>query len=166
MEHLLSLRANRPKATVLFVLMILLLNSCTNAKLTDVNMAVPENSWTYAKSVKATVDIKDASLSYAISFKIRNTSDYRYSNIYVIMRLKSGQHILKNGRHQFQLAKAEGQWLGKGSGDLYSNTFPLLKNFRFPSAGKYEIEVEQNMRDNPLAGISDIGITVESLSKN
>ncbi|RYG21247.1 MAG: gliding motility lipoprotein GldH, partial [Chitinophagaceae bacterium] len=95
-----------------------------------------------------------------------NTADYRYSNIYVIMRLKNGRQFLKDGRYQFQLAKSDGQWVGKGSGDLYSNTFPLLKNFRFPKAGKYEIEVEQNMRDNPLVGVSDIGVSVENTTKN
>jgi gliding motility-associated lipoprotein GldH len=166
MDRRIPLRANKLKATFLCLLFVWLLNSCTNANLTDVNMAVPENSWMYSKSVKAIVEIKDASLTYRVSFKIRNTADYRYSNIYVIMRLKSDQHFLKDGRYQFQLAKAEGQWTGKGSGDLYSNTFPLLNSFRFPKAGKYEIEVEQNMRDNPLVGISDVGITVESIREN
>ncbi len=147
-------------------LLILLFNSCTNPNLVDVNMAVPENSWMYAKTMKATVDIKDPALAYTVFFKIRNTADYRYSNIYVIMRLKGAGKLLKDGRSQFLLAKADGQWTGKGSGDVYSNTFPLLKKFKFPKAGLYEIEVEQNMRDNPLVGISDVGITVEATPKN
>ncbi|MEJ5993920.1 gliding motility lipoprotein GldH [Pedobacter sp. Du54] len=163
MEHPINLQTNR---AILYVFFILLFNSCTNTNLADVNLAIPENGWTYAKSIKATVDIQDPALTYDVSFKIRNTSDYRYSNIYVIMRLKSEQRFLKDGRYQFQLAKATGQWIGKGSGNLYSNTFPLLKKFRFPKAGKYEIEVEQNMRDNPLVGISDVGITVESIRKD
>jgi gliding motility-associated lipoprotein GldH len=154
------------KTSVLYLLLVLLLNSCTSSTVIDVNMEVPENSWMYAKSVKAMVDIKDPALTYDLSFKIRNTADYRYANIYVIMRIKGGATMIKDGRYQFQLANAEGQWKGKGSGDLYSSTFPLLKKFRFPKAGKYEIEVEQNMRDNPLVGISDVGITVESLTKN
>ena len=162
MEQQINLQVNRFKALLVCLVIVLFLNSCTNTNSIDVNMEVPENSWVYAKSVKATVEIKDTTLSYNVFFKIRNTADYRYSNIYVIMRVKGGINLLKDGRYQFQLAKADGQWLGKGSGDLYSNTFPLLKKFRFPKAGKYEIEVEQNMRDNPLVGISDVGITVEN----
>lgn len=150
------------KTALLFILFALLLNSCTNNTLIDVNVEVPENSWMYAKSVKATVEIKDPKLAYSVFFKIRNTADYRYSNIYVIMRIKNGNKFLKDGRSQFQLAKADGQWVGKGSGDLYSNNFLLLKKFKFPKAGKYTIEVEQNMRDNPLVGVSDIGIAVET----
>ena len=67
----------------------------------------------------------------------------------------------KRLRYQFKLAKEDGTWLGKGSGDLYTFSFPLLKNHRFADTGKYHIEVEQNMRDNPLVGISDVGIEVK-----
>jgi gliding motility-associated lipoprotein GldH len=163
MELQINLRVNK---MLVYLLLVLLFNSCTNTSLVDVNMEVPENSWMYAKSVKATVDIKDPSLTYNVFFKIRNTADYRYANIYVIMRLRGGKSLLKDGRYQFQLANTDGKWTGKGSGDLYSNTLPLLKKLRFPKAGKYEIEVEQNMRDNPLVGISDVGITVESIDKD
>lgn len=162
MDQQTNLQQNKMKNSILCVLFALLLTSCTNTNLIDVNVEVPENSWAYAKSVKATVEIKNPKLAYDVFFKIRNTTEYRYSNIYVIMRIKAGNKFLKDGRSQFQLAKADGQWTGKGSGDLYSNDFLLLKKFRFPKAGKYEIEVEQNMRDNPLVGVSDIGISVET----
>ncbi|RZK41529.1 MAG: gliding motility lipoprotein GldH [Pedobacter sp.] len=158
MEH----QANRQANRILAILLVIMLGSCNDNNLADVNMSIPDNSWLYAKSVKTTVEIEDANANYSLSFKIRNTADYRYSNIFVIMRLK-GDSLTKSTRYQFQLAKADGQWLGKGSGDLYSNSFPLLKKLRFPKIGKYEIEIEQNMRENPLLGISDIGLT---LTKN
>jgi gliding motility-associated lipoprotein GldH len=160
MEHQKNLQVNRLSVIVLIFVLGLLFNGCANTSLTDVNMEIPENSWIYAKSVKATAEIKDPSKEYNIFFKVRNTTDYRYSNLYAIVRIK-GNAFAKSTRYQFQLAKANGEWLGKGSGDLYSNTFLLLKRFRFPKAGRYEIEVEQNMRDNPLVGISDVGIAVE-----
>lgn len=141
------------------------MSSCVNSSLVDVNMEIPDNSWTYAKNVKAVVEIKDSSARYNLFFKMRNTADYRYSNIYVVMRLK-GNGLSKSLRHQFQLAKSDGKWLGRGSGDLYSNNFLLLKDFRFPKTGKYELVVEQNMRDNPLVGISDVGLTIESATKD
>ncbi len=160
MEHQRNLQVNKLSVTLVIFVLGLLLNGCINTSLTDVNLEIPANSWMYAKSVKASVEIKDPSKAYNIFFKIRNTADYRYSNLYAIVRIK-GNGFAKSTRYQFQLAKANGEWLGKGSGDLYSNTFPLLKTFRFPKAGRYEIEVEQNMRDNPLVGVSDVGITVE-----
>lgn len=151
-------QVDRFKVTVL--LMLLLLTGCINNTLIDVNMDVPENGWTYAKSLRTTINVEDTSVAYNVFFKMRNTADYRYSNIYIIMRL-NGDNFTKSDRYQYQLAQADGKWLGKGSGDLYSSNFLLLSRFKFPKAGKYSFELEQNMRDNPLTGISDVGITIE-----
>lgn len=135
------------------------LAACTNSSLVDTNLAIAENNWTYAKSAKAVVNIKDVSKSYNIYFKLRHTTDYRYANMYVLMHLK-GDGLQINKRFQFTLAKTDGEWLGKGSGDIFSYNFSLLTDYRFAKPGNYEIEIEQNMRDNPLAGVSDVGITV------
>lgn len=165
MEHQKNLLVSSMKMTLLSFVLMLLLNGCMNTSTVDINMGVDENNWLYAKSVKATIEVKDPATAYNIFFKVRNTADYRYSNLYVITRIK-GTKLAKSTRYQFQLAKTDGEWLGKGSGDLYSHTFPLLKQFRFPATGKYEIEVEQNMRNNPLVGISDVGITVEEVNND
>lgn len=137
----------------------ILLVGCTNDNLVDTNQAMPENNWAYAKSIKATVEIKDINEPYNLYFKLRHTADYRYSNIYVIVHIK-GNGLNRNNRYQYKLAKADGEWLGRGSGDIFTYNFPLLTAYRFTKPGKYEIEIEQNMRDNPLGGISDAGITV------
>jgi gliding motility-associated lipoprotein GldH len=150
---------NKTKFILPFLIAFLFLVGCSNNNLVDTNTNVPDNSWTYAKSIKTTVEIKNPTQSYRFYFKLRHTTDYRYANLYVVMHLK-GNGLNKSTRYQFKLAKNDGEWLGKGSGDLYTYNFPLLTNYRFAKPGKYEIEIEQNMRDNPLIGISDIGITV------
>jgi gliding motility-associated lipoprotein GldH len=143
-----------------FVAMVIVLSSCMNSSLVDTNEAVADNNWTYAKTAKAVVEIKDINQSYNIYFKLRHTADYRYANLFVLAHVK-GIGLKKSTRYQFKLAKPDGEWLGKGSGDIFTSNFSLLTNYRFAKPGKYEIEVEQNMRDNPLVGISDIGVKVE-----
>ena len=137
----------------------LMMTSCTDNNLVDTNDSVTENSWLYAKSAKASVEIKEANQPYAIYFKLRHTLDYKYANIFVVLKLK-GDSLNKSTRHEFKLAKNDGEWLGKGSGNIFTYNFLLLKEYHFPKPGKYEIEITQNMRDNPLVGISDVGITV------
>lgn len=144
---------------------VLMITSCSDNNLVDTNDSVAENSWLYAKSAKATVEIKDINQPYTIHFKLRHTLDYKYANLFVVMRLK-GDSLNKSTRYEFKLAKNDGEWLGKGSGDIFTNNFPLLKDYRFAKPGKYEIEITQNMRDNPLTGISDIGITVSKQAEN
>lgn len=134
--------------------------SCNFNTVVDTNQSIEDNQWLYANAAKADFEIDDATKPYEVSFKLRINGEYRYSNLFVMATFKDAKQR-KKVRYQFKLAKADGQWLGKGSGDLYTYTFPLLKNHRFADTGKYHIEIEQNMRDNPLLGISDVGIEVK-----
>lgn len=149
------------KFIVPLLALIVMLASCNHNNLVDTNDAIADNNWTYAQNAKASFEIKDINKSYQVYFKLRHTADYRYSNLFVVVHLK-GDSLYKSTRYQFKLAKADGEWLGKGSGDIFTYNFPLLKDYRFAKPGKYEISIEQNMRDNPLTGISDIGITVKN----
>lgn len=151
---------NNYKVLILFTTAIVLFFSgCDTNNIADINHTMPARNWSYADKVKVTVDISDHSKAYNIYFKLRHTSDYRYSNIFVLLNVKTAQKK-RNRRYEFKLAKPDGAWNGSGSGNLYSYTFPLLTNFKFPAPGKYELELEQNMRDNPLTEVSDVGIKV------
>ncbi|WP_113660951.1 gliding motility lipoprotein GldH [Pedobacter nanyangensis] len=138
---------------------VALLFGCNFNTVIDTNQAVEDNQWLYANTAKADFKIEDTAKPYHINFKLRINNSYRYANMFVLATFKDAKGR-KRLRYQFKLAKPDGQWLGKGSGDLYAYTFPLLKNHRFPDTGKYSIEIEQNMRDNPLLGVSDVGIEV------
>lgn len=147
---------------VMFVLLNLL-SGCNTNNLADTNEDMPARNWSYVNRIKAVVDIKDSSKAFSIKFKLRHTADYRYSNIYILMSLSGGGKAKVTRRYGYKLAEADGQWLGKGSGNLYTYVLPLLSDYHFPSPGKYTIEIEQNMRDNPLKEISDAGIMVAEI---
>lgn len=144
---------------VTFLSFLFAFSACNFNTIIDTNQSLEDNQWLYANATKANFEIKDITKPYQVNFKLRINTEYRYSNLYVLATLKNAKSRKKT-RYQFKLAKEDGQWLGKGSGDLYTYSFPLLRNHRFADTGKYSIEIEQNMRDNPLLGISDIGIEV------
>ena len=156
---------NKLKWVLFLITLTVSIVSCSNNNLVDTNDAVAENNWLYAKSAKATVEIKDINQPYAIHFKLRHTVDYKYANLFVVMRLK-GDSLNKSARYEVKLAKNNGEWIGKGSGDIFTNNFALVKDYRFTKPGKYQIEITQNMKDNPLVGISDVGITVSKQIEN
>jgi gliding motility-associated lipoprotein GldH len=141
----------------------LLFSGCGTNDIADSNQTMPSRNWSYANKVKVVVDIPDSSKPYNIYFKLRHTADYRYSNIFVLFNVKSANK--KNGsRYEFKLAKADGQWTGSGSGNLFTYTLPMLTQYKFPAPGRYELELEQNMRDNPLKEVSDVGIKVSAVN--
>jgi gliding motility-associated lipoprotein GldH len=150
---------NKLKLLILLVIGIAAFGCNTN-NLVDVNVEMPKRNWTYINPVKAVVDIKDNAKAYTIYFKLRHTADYRYSNVFILLHIKDPHNKIQTKRYEYKLARSDGQWLGSGSGNLFTYKLDLLSNYHFPEKGKYEFEIEQNMRDNPLKEISDAGLTV------
>lgn len=140
------------------------MSGCNTNNLIDTNVELVHRNWSYVDKVKATVEIKDPAKAFTLKFKLRHTADYRYANIFVLMHLSGPGFPKVTRRFEYRLAESDGQWLGKGSGNLYIYTLPLLTNYHFPKAGNYTIELEQNMRDNPLKEVSDVGIIVTDMT--
>lgn len=144
---------------------ILLFAGCTDPNaIVDQNTSIENHNWSYANRVKFPVKIEDATIPYNIYINLRVTGDYRYSNIFVLLR-RNGSKLKGLTRFEIKLADKDGQWLGQGSGNLYSYQVPLITGFKFPEKGTYQFELEQNMRDNPLHEVSDVGLRVEKAGK-
>ncbi|WP_316790094.1 gliding motility lipoprotein GldH [Pedobacter frigoris] len=141
------------------------ISGCDANNYVDTNMSLSARNWSYENKVKAIVDVKDSSKPLNIYFKLRHTADYRYSNIFILLHIKGGASAKQTKRYEYRLAQPDGQWNGSGSGNLFTYTLPLLTNYKFAAPGKYELEIEQNMRDNPLKEISDVGIKVSEQGK-
>lgn len=150
----------------LFLLALPLFMMLSGSGCTDPNAIIDQNAsignlnWSYANKVKYDVKIDDPSTPYNIDINLRVTGNYRYSNIFMLVR-RNGPGLNSTTRFELKLAAQDGRWLGTGSGNLYSFQVPIITNFKFPAKGTYHFEIEQNMRDNPLREVSDVGLRVE-----
>ena len=150
--------AHKILLVILPALAILFGSGCTDPNaITDQNTAIENHNWSYSNRIKNSVKIDDPSIPYNLYINLRVTGDYRYSNIFVLIR-KSGPHLQGVTRYEVKLANPDGEWLGQGSGNLYSYQVPFLTDFKFPPKGTYTFEIEQNMRDNPLREVNDVGL--------
>lgn len=155
------------KRPVLFLMtaiafLIILFAGCTDANaIIDQNNAVPDHNWSYLSKFNYTVKINDEKLAYTLYMNLRVTADYKYSNLFVLITQTAPDKKSIIKRYELKLANQQGEWLGKGSGNLYSYQTPFLTNYKFPEKGIYHISIEQNMRDNPLREVSDVGLRVE-----
>ena len=127
----------------------------------DQNTGIVNNNWGYANKIKYAVTINDEQTLYNLYLNLRVTGDYKYSNIFVLIHQTDPDKKTVDTRYEFKLANPDGEWLGQGSGNLYSYQVPFRLNYKFPAKGVYQFSIEQNMRDNPLHEISDVGLRVE-----
>lgn len=140
----------------------LLFFSCQNVEtLIDTNQSIDHLKWNYADKMRIPVKVENVETAYTFYLNLRHTGDYKYSNIFILIHQTSPDGKKISERKEFTLALPDGEWLGKGAGSLYSHQMIFRKNYYFPKKGTYLFEFEQNMRDNPLREISDIGIRIE-----
>ncbi len=126
----------------------------------DQNTEIVNRNWSYANKIKYDVEIKDTSVLYNLYLNLRVTGDYKYANMFVLISQNIAGTKPVAIRYEFKLANPDGEWTGKGTGNIYSYQTLFKPQYKFPARGVYHFELEQNMRDNPLHEVSDVGIRV------
>ncbi|SDQ01568.1 gliding motility-associated lipoprotein GldH [Mucilaginibacter sp. OK268] len=155
-------RALKTICTITGVLLIMLLGSCSNSNwVMDNNTAITDHNWSYVNRIRFDCKIDDDAATYNLYLNLRVTDNYKYSNLFVLIYETSPDKKVSVTRYEVKLAGKDGEWFGKGSGNLYSYQVPFKTNIKFPAKGNYRFEIEQNMRDNPLHEVSDVGLRVE-----
>jgi gliding motility-associated lipoprotein GldH len=136
-------------------------NITDSKRVVDQNMEIENQNWTYNNKVRSDFTVDNPTVAYNLYLNLRVTPNYRYSNIFVLVHQTGPDKKTETTRYEFKLATPEGEWLGQGTGNLYSYQVTFKTSYKFPTQGKYHIEIEQNMRDNPLHNVSDAGLRVE-----
>ena len=144
------------------VALLVAMSACDPKMIIDEYKPIAARSWSYDNTPEFTIEVMDTSQRYNLYFNLRNTGNYGYNNLFVLFHIKAPDGKEDTKRLNFLLADNDGRWLGKGLGDLYDNQILVLKEMRFDKAGKYTFAIEQNMRDNPLVGITDVGLRIEN----
>ena len=138
------------------------LGSCQDTKaVVDTNQEITRRNWNYTEKIQVPVTIESTDKSYNLYVNLRHTPDYKYSNIFLLIHTTGPDGKRISERKEFKLALPDGEWLGSGSGNMYSHQLLFKGRYKFPLKGKYTFELEQNMRDNPLNDVTDVGMRVE-----
>jgi len=139
---------------------LIVLWSCKDNALINAFKPIDKQLWRYSEMPTFQVKVQDNRVPYELKLNLRLTADYRYANLYVLVHQIGPDHHVQTKRVGLVVADKDGRWLGKGVGNLFSYQISYDKHFLFPDTGTYTFKLEQNMRDNPLRGVSDVGIVV------
>lgn len=143
-------------------ILLLLFISCDSNIIIDQNVSIDKKEWLHSSKPSFNVHISDISKRYDIWLNVRHTSNYPYSNLFVLVYEKGPKTKEYIFRKELKLASADGKWIGKSAGSLYTQQSLIHKNYAFPDTGTYRFTFEQNMRDNPLLEVSDVGLNITS----
>lgn len=151
-------REHNMKTYCVFIFTFFLLSSCQEGAFYEKNTAILNRSWEYGDIKEFPVYIEDKNAVYAVYVNLRNTDKYDFSNVFLRIH-ESGPAIADTAKRiELKLAELDGRWTGNDAGHLYEHQVLYKENYSFPDTGIYTFGIEQNMRENPLHDISDVGI--------
>jgi gliding motility-associated lipoprotein GldH len=135
--------------------------SCDKNRVYDHLVNIPSEGWAADKTMEFDVPVNDSKKSYDILLHLRNSGDYKYSNIWLFIETRSpGGNTLRDTM-EIKLADDNGRWKGKGIGNIHELLVPYKQNILFPDRGIYHIIITQAMREEALKHVLNIGLRLQ-----
>lgn len=145
---------------VFSLLIIIFLSACSYNSVYDDFAVIENGNWHYQDTVNFSFEVTDTTQFCDFNLIVRNDNDYHYSNFISFVRLEFPNGRARMDTVEMILAAPNGNWLGQGLGDIYSNEQMYLRRTRFPIKGEYKFQILHAMRDELLLGINDVGIAI------
>jgi len=144
-----------------FMAIVLIGLSCDKDRVYDHVVALSREGWNAGKGMEFDMPVNDTKKAYDLSIHLRNNGDYKYSNIWLFIEVKSPDGNSVRDTFEIKLANEAGRWTGKGIGNVYELLAPYKKNILFPTRGIYHVTVWQAMRDETLEHLLNLGLCLQ-----
>lgn len=144
-------------------MLLLALASCDSNRVFEQNVDFTSETWHKDSIVTFDVQISDSNAIYNVFINSRIRGPYKYNNMYLFVTTELPYNHTLRDTLECILAEADGKWLGKGFGNIWSNKIPYRKNVKFPYAGIYTFKLEQAMRDDELKYVASAGLRIEKV---
>lgn len=147
------------------IAMLLTLTACDQNRVFDEYKSVKGGSWKYDDSIQFKINIEDTAQRYNLFVDVRHNFYFDWRNLWVKVITEYPNHKTELARVNLPLSASDGVWYGKCSGDICEMRVGIQENAIFPQKGTYTFTIIQDMRQNPLDKIIDIGMRVETYEK-
>ena len=121
--------------------------SCDSKRIYDEYKSVP-NGWNKDSIISFTLHPPDSIKPYNLFVNLRNTSQYKYSNIYLIVEMVFPHGKTIKDTLEYRMADPSGKFLGSGIMDVKENKLWYKENVIFNETGDYIVNIQHAMREN------------------
>ncbi|NRB59495.1 MAG: gliding motility lipoprotein GldH [Winogradskyella sp.] len=147
-----------------------LITGCDSNAVYDEYRSVP-NKWHKDSVIDFSFKSPDTINNYNLYVNLRNTNDYEFNNLYLIVQLNHPNGKVIKDTLEYKMAALNGELLGAGFTDVKENKLwyrGYETPYQFSEDGDYKVSIQHAMRKNgevygvdELKGITDIGFRVE-----
>jgi gliding motility-associated lipoprotein GldH len=147
----------------IFLLELLFFACSDSGVLIDESRNLDKSGWIQKQPLQFKVTIPVDSASYALYVVVRQNNAYPFYNLYFSPSIldESGKTLQRGLAEAILYDPKTGKPKGAGFGDIYEKKFLVYPSLKFPKKGAYNIQIEQSMRVDTLAGMVSIGLLLE-----
>ncbi|NCT16352.1 MAG: gliding motility lipoprotein GldH, partial [Flavobacteriales bacterium] len=120
----------RNSLTVLILALMVLVVSCDSKRVFDEYKTVP-NVWNKDSIMSFSIHPPDSIKPYNLFVNLRNTSQYKYSNIFLIVEMVFPHGKTIKDTLEYRMADPSGKFLGSGIMDVKENKLWYKENVIF-----------------------------------
>ena len=127
------------------------------------NLEIPGHAWKadYRPYFDLTIAPEDTAYFYTMYANVRHRDAYAFSNLWMMIYITSPDKKVDSQRVELPLADNSGKWMGSGTDDIFEHRILINNRGAFAKPGTYRFAFQQNMRQNPLAAIMNVGLRIE-----
>jgi gliding motility-associated lipoprotein GldH len=158
------------KLLAFFLLTVIFVSCETNTIFSETRAM--EGHWGADEVVEFKLPQLDSLKNYNLFLNIRNTNEYKFNNIFLIVSMNFPQGKTVTDTLEYRMANPDGTWMGQGIGNVKENKMWYKESVPFFEEGNYTITIAQAMRNNgdvegvtKLEGITDVGFSIEEATK-
>jgi len=155
------------------IIITIFIASCSDSHVYTSYKPILDGVWHKDSVVNFQFDPIDTISKNNVFIYVRNNSDYAYSNLFLIVGIDFPNNYKVVDTLEYEMADAEGRFLGVGLTDLKENKLEFKTNVEFPVTGTYQISIQQAMRKSGeiggvefLKGVTDVGLLIEKMNIN
>lgn len=127
------------------------------------NLEIPGHSWKsdYIPSFELNIAPEDTGYFYTLYANVRHRDSYPFSNLWLVIRITSPDNKVDSQRVELPLEDFTGKWLGSGTDDIFEHRVLINQRGVFAKPGAYKFSFQQNMRQDPLSGVMNVGLRIQ-----
>ncbi|HTN39096.1 MAG TPA: gliding motility lipoprotein GldH [Arachidicoccus sp.] len=151
--------------TAVFLLTLLSLAGCSHHTLRQEQLVnIPKMEWSHKFAPWLDLEIDDSTVLYNVFAVVRHTEAFKYSNLLLSYSLIRPGDSAVVKHINLPLADSHGAWLGDTLGTTIETRIRLNETPLRLGSGNNAFILAQQMPDEPLKGIVNIGIRLEAIA--
>lgn len=154
----------------LLLIVVFLIVSCETNLIYDQYQSIENHQWSSNNKIEFIVNNSDTISNKNVFINIRNNKTYEFSSLFLITKIEFPQGMRIIDTLEYEMADAQGQWLGSGFTDIKESKLFYKENVVFSEKGDYKFSIQHATRGindiegtQPLKGITNVGLSIENV---